>query len=393
MMHTIRHTLVVPPLAALSLIATAIAFSPRASGAVAGPSPRPLTQPAAQSATPNASAAAPFKVVTELDKAIWHIFQDSKGTYWFGSHGQGLFRRDKDAFALFTTDSGLSDNDIGKMQEDKLGNLYVSTSKGISKFDGRTFTTLKVDDSIPASTEVKLGPDVLWFQCGGDEPHAIFYDGTSLRRIKMPTTAAGDAHFAKYPRSTYPNAKYSPYDGYTIYKDSRGNVWFGTATLGACRFDGKTFAWIGEKELGFDEKDNRTFGTRSIIEDRDGKFWITVTRNRFDMYPSGSATRSAGGLDYVKAPGLAHAAHGVDEDYTYIMSMAKDKAGDLWMATYGAGVWRYDGKTLTSYPVLVDGKPITVFSIYSDRDDGLWLGTHEHGVCKFNGKAFEKVKF
>jgi hypothetical protein len=103
-----RHTLIVPPLTALSLIAAAITFSPQASGAVNGPSPRPPTQPAAQSASPTAPAAAPFKVVTELDKAIFDIFQDSKGTYWFVSHGQGLYCRDGTTFALFTTDSGLA---------------------------------------------------------------------------------------------------------------------------------------------------------------------------------------------------------------------------------------------------------------------------------------------
>lgn len=345
------------------------------------------------SASPTAPAAAPFQVATELDKAIFHIFQDSKGTYWFGSHGQGLYRRDGTTFALFTTDSGLCDNDITRIQEDKFGNLFFTTPQGTAKFDGRTFTALKVDDSDPSSTEWKLEPDDLWFQGGQDTGAVYRYDGKSLRKLTFPATADGDAHLAKVPRSKYPNAKYSPYDVYRIYKDSRGSVWFGTASLGACRYDGKTFAWISETELGFDEKDNRTFGTRSLIEDRDGKFWITVTRHRFDMYPTGSATQSAGGLAYIKSAGLAHAAEGVDEDYTYIMSMAKDKAGDLWMATYGAGVWRYDGKTLTSYPVLVDGQPITVFSIYIDRQDGLWLGTHEHGVCKFSGKAFEKVNF
>jgi hypothetical protein len=214
-----------------------------------------------------------------------------------------------------------------------------------------------------------------------------------LRKLEIPTTAAGDAHYAASPRSKYPNMKYSPYDAYTIYKDSRGNVWFGTASLGACRYDGATFTWISEAELGFDEKDGRNFGTRSIIEDRDGKFWITVTRHRFDMYPTGSATQSASGLPYLKTEGLPHTATGVDEDYTYIMSMVRDTTGDVWMATYGAGVWRYDGKTLTNHPVLVDGKPITEYSIYVDRQDGLWLGTHEHGACKFDGKAFEKVKF
>lgn len=340
-----------------------------------------------------APAAAPFTVAPTLDSAIWYMFQDSKGAYWFGSRGRGLYRwrRGEDSFAVFTTESGLPHNEIGKMQEDRAGNLYIDTAGGITRFDGRTFTALKEDDSAPVSTEVKLGPDILWFRAGGDQPHALFYDGKALRKLRMPTTPDGDAFEARIPRSKYPR-RGCPYDAYTIYQDSRGNVWFGTANLGAWRFDGKTFAWISEKEIGFDEKDNRTFGTRSIIEDRDGRFWITVTRHSFDMYPAATASsiKNDGGLYYTKAPGLAHAREGVDEDYTYIMSMTKDKAGDLWMATYGAGVWRYDGKTLTNYPVVVDGQPITVFSIYCDREGGLWLGTHEHGVCRFNGTAFEK---
>jgi ligand-binding sensor domain-containing protein len=344
------------------------------------------------------TAAAPFTVVTELDTRIWYIFQDSKGAYWFSNDfekGSGLYRWSGkgSTFDHFTTESGLPHNGVGRIQEDRHGNLFIKTSGGISKFDGRTFTTLKVDDSEPAVTELRLGPEIIWFGGGGEKPQAMFYDGTSLRKLRIPTTAAGDAHYASLPRSKFPNAKYSPYDVYTVYKDGRGNVWFGTASLGACRFDGKTFAWVSQEELAFNEKDQRNFGTRSIIEDRDGKFWITNTRHRYDMYPNGPATENATGLRYTKEAGLAHRADGADEDYTFIISMVKDNAGDLWMATYGAGVWKYDGKTLTNYPVMVDGNPITVFSIYCDREGGLWLGTHEHGVCKFNGNAFEKMKF
>lgn len=362
------------------------------------PPPPASSRPGAQA--PAVPAAAPFKVVKELDKRVWFIFQDSKGTYWF-SHdfekGSGLYRWSGkgSTFDHFTKDSGLPDNGVGRVQEDREGNLYIKTHTGISKFDGRTFTTLKVDESEPPVTEVKLGPDLIWFSAGGEKPYATFYDGKSLRRLKIPTTAAGDAHYVSLPRDKFPNARYSPYDVYTFYNDSRGNLWFGTASLGACRFDGKTFAWISQEELAFNEKNERNFGTRSIIEDKDGKFWITNTRHRYDMNPPAvaSATEGAGGLRYIKTPGLAHRADGEDEHYSFIISMTKDKAGDLWMATYGAGVWKYDGKTTTHFPVLVDGQPITVFSIYCDRGGGLWLGTHEHGVCKFNGKAFEKAKF
>lgn len=233
-----RHTLIVPPLTARSLIAAAITFSPQATAAGNEPSPRPLTQPVAQSASPTAPAAAPFKVATELDKAIFHIFQDSKGTYWFGSHGQGIYRRDETTFAHFSADSGLCGNQIRKIQEDKFGNLYFTTFTGTSKFDGRTFVTLEVDESDRSSTEWKLEPDDLWFQGGEDSRGVYRYDGKSLRKLTFPTTAAGDAHLAKFPRSKYPNIKFSPYDVYTVSKDSRGNVWFGTSNLGACRYDG-----------------------------------------------------------------------------------------------------------------------------------------------------------
>ena len=382
-----RHiTIIVLSLTTLTLTASA---------QDAAPPPPPAAQPAATSTT------APFTVVTELAKDILPMIQDSNGTYWFGSRTQGLYRwdgvkgktSDANTFAHFTTDSGLCHNVIGAIQEDKAGNLYFSTANGISKFDGRVFTTLKLDESEPAVTEVKLGPDILWFGGGGETPHITFYDGTRLRKLKMPTTAAGDAHYKSLPRDKFPNAKYSPYDVGTIYTDSRGNVWFGTSSLGACRCDGKTFAWISQTEMEYNEKNQQNFSTRSIIEDKDGKFWITCTRHRFDMYPTGKATENATGLRYVKEPGLAHNASADEEHFTFMMSMVKDQAGDLWMATYGAGVWKYDGKTLKHYPVMVDGKPVTVVSIYRDREDGLWLGSPEYGLCKFNGKAFEKVKF
>ena len=62
------------------------------------------------------------------------------------------------------------------------------------------------------------------------------------------------------------------------------------------------------------------------------------------------------------------------------------------MATYGQGVWRYDGKDLTHYPVKDDGQDISLFSIHKDNQGVMWLGTQTSGVYKFNGETFEKFK-
>jgi hypothetical protein len=62
------------------------------------------------------------------------------------------------------------------------------------------------------------------------------------------------------------------------------------------------------------------------------------------------------------------------------------------MATYGGGAWRYDGKSMTQYPVKDGSKDAWMVSIYKDNRGDLWLGTNESGAYRFNGKTFEKFK-
>jgi len=208
------------------------------------------------------------------------------------------------------------------------------------------------------------------------------YDGKLLHRLELPKTKAGDEHIAEHPRTKYPNIKYSPYDVYSIFKDSKGNLWFGTALLGVCRYDGKSFAWIPESELR-----NGSFGTRSIIEDKDGKFWFSNIVHRYDVDVSDSA-----GPSFRKEKGIRDANDPNRVPFGGIMSSTVDSTGALWMATYGEGVWRYDGKNLTHYPVKAGDKTITLFSIHKDNQGVCWLGTHHEGAYKFNGATFEKFR-
>ncbi|MBL8899170.1 MAG: hypothetical protein JNM84_16140 [Planctomycetes bacterium] len=320
------------------------------------------------------------------------IHQDRAGHHWFGSDGRGVYRFDGASLTRLTRASGLCNDRIRAIQEDAEGNLYFATCDGVSKFDGRSLVTLEVSAADAPGAGWKLAPDDLWFSVGQDTGAVLRYDGERLHRLAMPSTPLGEEFLAEHPRAQYPNMKYSPYDVYTVYRDRQGNLWFGTSSLGACRYDGRSFEWIHERDLGFD-LGNRSFGVRAIAEDREGKYWLTHTRYRYAVDPSGAALQSRGGLRYTQEPGLPHGAERGEEDYSYVMSMLRDEAGDLWMATYGAGVWRFDGERLTHFPVEVEGVPITVFSIYRDRLGVLWLGTHEHGVCRFDGGKFEKVSF
>lgn len=197
------------------------------------------------------------------------------------------------------------------------------------------------------------------------------YDGKVLHRLQFPVTKLG-------PTYSHPHAIY------TIYKDSKGNIWFGTAALGACRYNGKSFDWISEEDVT-ELHNGPSNGVRSIIEDKDGYFWFN-SAYRYHVYGSDSQKHTF----YSREKSIGNLDGNPDSDLWEYLSIARDNNNELWIATYANGVWRYDGKKTAYYPVQSGGEDITLFSIYKDNKGDLWLGSHENGAYKFNGKTFER---
>ena len=325
--------------------------------------------------------------VKELGTHLMLVFQDRANVYWFGSWGEGVYRYDGKTIIHFTTEDGLCQNKIVNIQQDQSGNLYFNTDLGVSKFDGQRFTTLRVSNT----NEWKLHPDDLWFKGAQDSAVVYRYDGRILHRLIFPAIKQGDDYIAKYPRSKYPNMPFSPYDMYTIYKDGRGNVWFGSGVLGVCRYDGKSFDWITEDDVT-ELDDSPANGVRSIIEDEEGYFWFSNTVYRYNVYNTNSS--DAVPFSYTREKGIGSLDGKQGGALDFYLSATKDANDDLWIATYNAGVWRYDGKSIVHYPVKEGDKAVTLFTIYTDNRGGLWLGTHDSGAYKFNsGKGiFERYK-
>jgi len=338
-------------------------------------------------------AVAKGEVVSALDPAIWRVHHAKNGDYWFGSRERGVYRYDGKTLVNFTAKDGLDYDHVGGIQEDKAGNIYFPTTavsdadrrkfkQGVSRFDGKAFSPLAVPEKTAPADAWKLQPDDLWFRGAQDTGTVFRYDGKTLHLLELPSTKEGDAILAESPRSKYPNINFSPYDTYINFKDSKGHMWFGTGGLGVCRYDGKSFAWLPESELR-----NGSFGTRSIVEDKDGKFWFCDSLHRYTVDLSDKA-----GPSFKKEDGIRDAKDKTKPRIEGIMSSVVGDDGALWMATYGGGVWRYDGKDATRYPVKDGDKDITLFTISKDNQGVLWLGTHTAGAYKFNGKTFEKFK-
>jgi len=320
--------------------------------------------------------------VKEPGNHLWYVYQDKKNNYWFGSNGEGVFRYDGKTILNFTVKDGLSSDSIRQIQEDESGNMYFSTLGGINKFNGKKIVTLEAIKSKNWKSE----PNDMWFfMLGKKGEHGPFrYDGINLYNLEFPKHYLNDEILDQGI-----NPFFSPYEIYTIYKDRKGVMWFGTSIFGACRFDGKSVKWMYERDLTI-VPEGGSFGIRSIFEDKEGSFWICNTQHRyiFDLEETAKSDR----LKYTRSNGIGNAKIFGGDEYIYYSHILEDNNGDIWLTTWDQGVFKYDGKDITNYSVKDGSKDVNLVSMYKDNQGNLWLGTPENGAFKFNGNTFEKFK-
>jgi ligand-binding sensor domain-containing protein len=307
------------------------------------------------------------RVVSEIDKSIWVIFQDRHNYYWFGSNGQGVYRYNGKDITQFTIKDGLSSNRIRGIQEDRLGNLYFDTVDGVTKFNGSNFTSLVPVKS--AFRKWELQPDDLWFKRNGDLTGAYRYDGDTLHQLDFSTITTRNV-----------NSKFAVY---SIYKDKRGYIWFGTLTAGVARFDGVILKWIFENELETLE-DGRAPAIRSILEDQDGYFWFSNLLYQYDI-----KTGDQKEIQYDRIKRIEMSKQQEKMVLPYYTSAVLDNE-NIWMTNYNEGVWTYDGKKLTRYPINDNGTNVLTMFVYRDHAGSIWVGTDNSGVYKFTGNTFKK---
>lgn len=318
---------------------------------------------------------------TSIGSRVTVIYQDQSGTYWFGGGSQGVYRYDGQNITLFGLEDGLCSTNILGIQEDHAGNIFFDTTVGVCTYNGDTFSTLKVKQ---AKAEWNLAPDDLWFRMGWNTNGPYRYDGHFLYFLEFPKIPLAQEFYKKFP-----NASFTPYGIYTMHKDRKGNIWFGTSTLGACRYDGKSHQWISESEMT-ELDDGPAPGVRSILEDHEGNLWFSSNISHKYKVLDDSLRVQNNAWTYEILKGMDTSVElNVSDSY---MAITQDSLGHFWMASYNEGVWKYDGSKFIHYPVSDAGENILIFSIYKDLKGVLWLGTHNAGAMKFNGDSFEKFK-
>lgn len=310
----------------------------------------------------------------KFTSGIRSILQDSKGNYWFGSHNEGVALFNGDSFSYFTTDDGLFNNQVRSLQEDKKGVIWFGTANGVNSYDfsqpGKInkYSSLKLEPGIWAKSDQDL-----WFNAGNKEG-VYRYDGKDLHYLVLPkTNLVGN---------------YNNHVVTCFSKGSRNRQWIGTYSA-VFSFDGKDFSIIENHTIGLDGE-TKSLHVRSLLEDSKGRLWIGNNGIGVLLKEGDSIINFSEKMKLVPPTSTRRGSKSPPGTLEHIFSITEDLAGNIWFGDRDAGVWKYDGETMTNYTTKDGLSEGFAQCIYLDKKGVLWFGLSDGNVFTFNGKTFEK---
>lgn len=257
-----------------------------------------------------------------------HIFQnvleDRRGNMWFASTDSGVYYDNGKSIQQFTTTQGLADNRVTAIYEDKAGIIWLGTGNGLSRYDGKSFRTLKK----PNPSRDYYGRN--W----NNEINTILEDKTG----KLWVGTRGAAFV--YDRKTFTTLTYQgePFLGvWAIMEDRKGAIWLGGFNTkggrrpgGLYRYDGSRFTKVSDRSA------------YAIIEDKKGDIWTTG--------PVNAANWTVQAVSRYEVNSLASNEPRVTEIRSgkSFLGLSEATDGSIWFGD-ATGVYRYDGNIITDF--------------------------------------------
>jgi ligand-binding sensor domain-containing protein/serine phosphatase RsbU (regulator of sigma subunit) len=266
------------------------------------------------------------------------ICQDPKGLIWFGTD-RGLFRSDGVNYTWFTTEEGLSDNNVISICPAKDGMLWIGHKNGmISRYNGSSFSPFKPEEGLGAVKITDIVSDstgVIWYSTDGE---GIFrWDGKHLSNLDTKDGLSGD-------------------EVSDIEIDNKGVLWLAT-TSGITRFANGKFDVISMKNGLTDNL------VRVLKSGPDGKLWIGTDEKGIAVYdPEKRSFTTVKRWDLGRVTGLA---------------ISPDK--DIWVSTEENGIIQM---RIADFPesfqrkIKVSSLPdkVQIMTLISDIEENIWVG-------------------
>jgi ligand-binding sensor domain-containing protein len=308
------------------------------------------------------------------------ILEDSKGNIWFGSYSEGVCLLQNGKLQYFTTQNGLSDNQVRSIYEDKNGIIWFECGIGLSIYKDEKMTLF--NDRNYANKQLKLSDDDLWFKSDAsmgnsklEKKSGVYqYDG---KELIYHTFTVKDKLGQEIPWAKSTN----------FVRSKNGIVWFG-AYSELIGHNGKQLITYNNESVGLNGT-TENLHIRSLMEDSKGNLWIG---NNCGGGRSGIGVIKYDGKSFTQFT-KQHRLRTEDtkgNSLDKVFSICEDSSGNIWFGTNESGVWRYDGQSLKNFTKEDGVDSGMTWIIYKSKSGELWFGGGPNGVYRFNGQSFER---
>lgn len=290
---------------------------------------------------------------TEVRVGALTLVIDRKGSLWVGSRGDGL-RRVPDLARIrgrsvaqfgpeaeqFTEKDGLLSNVLSDLLEDREGNIWVASDRGLERF--------REGDLVPYTTR------------GGLRPRAVF----AARDSSVWISAYAVQEVTRIGPRGRDDLHEPPCWCYRMVQDSAGRIWaFGDTMV--VRFEG-----LKPTRLSFDN--GRPLGPDALAIDSSGTVWLADQA-------LGLVRLIGSRIDpVVPATVLGR-----------VSSLLSDRGGGMWAGSVGR-VLRYAQGKLTQFGAADGVRSGQITDLYEDRSGTVWA-VGAGGIHRFDGKRFQAL--
>lgn len=300
----------------------------------------------------------------EMNKFCNSISVDNKGNIWsikYDSYGSYLSKFDNNKLTTYTFNYEIHNPFATKIIEDNKNNIWLSTSDGLSQYDGYNWINYKTKIGVWTSDEFKtLAIDNFGNKWVGSRTGAYVFNDENIRSYEQ-----------------YSIDSLSIWDVQKIICDKKGRVWIGTGSNYVKIFNGTNWSTLYLK-------DNHGTSCNSILdlhEDNIGNIWISTQNmyNNFSLF-------KFDGIKYTEYDdSLFHL-----EDMIY-PRITSDNKGNIYLGT-SKGLLKFNNNKWT----LLNTKNSNLIhdyitSISTDRNENIWIGTIS-GVSVYDGVNWYNFK-
>ena len=289
------------------------------------------------------------------------MYEDTKGSYWFGTNGNGIIRYNGQTLETITIDGIHPNNRVIEIVEDKIGNIWFGTSEGLIKYDGVKFKTFSLKEGLPGVNAEIWGltidkKGIIWVGSIGGVSH---FDGEKFIPFSLPDSKVENAEPMLSDKLVF-----------KIMEDKGGTIWLVTDGNGIFKYNNGKFSHLTTKNGLTDNS------TADVLEDRQGNIWIGTFYGGVSKFDGKAFT------NYTKE-GIVK---GIE-----VGSLYEDSKGNIWFSVENHGVCRYDGTNFTHFTTENGLTANLVQSIYEDHKGQLWFTTWQ-GISIFDGQKFMNAK-